>query len=502
MFKVTQWFGENPEYYGQFGLPGHEGIDLVAPHGQYIFSVREGAVYLVQNNPNASNYGKHVRVAHSDGFKTLYAHLDQTSVDLGEPVVSGQKVGEADNTGNSFGSHLHMGEKEEGVVYVDERGTEWPYNFRDPWLHLVDIYDQWLDSNGIVGYLYGPGLIENIQGTHARVFGTLNFRSSPSSSGELLGQVTTHTVVRLTGVFSNGYYQVVSPVDIPVTPPPGDSKFGLHFRADPDDNISAAEYNEQAILLTANGRTAKLLHNHPQSVFHAVCAQNPETIVVRVFESMNGRNLSPQQFYDNTIFELLDRISIVQSYGIEPIIEVHNEPNLVLEGLTSSWANGVEFGMWLITLIDLYRSQNALQSLKFIYPGLSPGGEIPNVRQDSTQFLQQSIQAGILLHVDGVACHAYWSNGWPMQTAIDHVNFTKATTLKPVWVTEVSRNDRPSTVPPEQYGEEYALFRNSIDVEGLYFFVGSASNLYFEPECWVTEYGESKGIAAAMVNAL
>jgi hypothetical protein len=186
---------------------------------------------------------------------------------------------------------------------------------------------------------------------------------------------------------------------------------------------------------------------------------------------------------------------------LEPIVEVHNEPNLVEEGLTLSWSDGWGFGIWLTDVLSLYRGISGFQGVQFIYPGLSPGETIQGVREDSTTFLEGSIASGVLVQVDGVAVHAYWSTGWSMQTAIDHVNYTQLTTLKPIYATEVSRNDRPAIFTPEVYGIEYALFRNSVDIDGVYYFVGSASNSYFWPECWV-ENGVTKGIATAMVNAL
>lgn len=116
-FKViTQGFGENPSYYSQFGLDGHEGIDIKAPHGSKIFTVAGGTVYRVNDsrekyNPltrEGHNYGVHVRIDHGNGYRTVYAHLDQRIVKLGEFVKAGQLIGYADDTGNSFGSHLHM----------------------------------------------------------------------------------------------------------------------------------------------------------------------------------------------------------------------------------------------------------------------------------------------------------------------------------------------------------------------------------------------------------
>lgn len=500
MIKVTQWYAENPQYYAQFDLPGHEGLDMVAPTGEDVFAVANGTVYDLRHE---GNYGLQVRLLHADGFKTTYAHLQATSVILGQNVVGGQKLGDADNTGNSYGSHLHLSEKQEGVNYTDENGTVWPFNFRDPWIHLQPVYEAWLVQNGIVGYVTASGLVKNLQGNYARAYGTLNIRATPSSAGTLLGQITSHTVVRITGAAVGGYYPVVTPIDVHVTPPATRPKFGLHFRADPDANVSPAEYNEQQILINEGGNTAKLLHAHPQSVFETVCNQRPTVLVIRVFQTgWENRVVTAQNFFDWTVHELIQRVNLVRSRGITPVIEVHNEPNLVQEGLGLSWEDGNKFGIWLRDVINLYKTRSELTSVSYMYPGLSPGGTVAGVRQDSTAFLQQSISSGVMNHVNAMGVHAYWSAGFPMQSAINHVNQTKNTTGKPTYVTEASINDRPSVLTPQQYGDQYAEFIQSVAVEGIYFFVGSASNSYFEPETWVRTNGTSKGIAASLANSL
>lgn len=129
--KINQAFGANPQNYEQFGLPGHEGIDFYAPHGTPILAVADGQVYRVESTDN-SNYGLQVRVNHGDGHKTVYAHLNNVDVTVGQFVTGGQKLGNADNTGNSFGSHLHLTYKREGLTYTDAKGNVWPSNIFDP----------------------------------------------------------------------------------------------------------------------------------------------------------------------------------------------------------------------------------------------------------------------------------------------------------------------------------------------------------------------------------
>ncbi len=131
---ITQPFGAHPEIYAQWGLPGHEGVDIRAPMGTNIYAAADGVVYLADNDP-AGAYGKQIRLRHRDGYKTIYAHLYELLVEEGDFVKAGQIIGRADNTGNSYGSHLHLALKKEGAT---ERGeTDYPRDIIDPTPFLV-----------------------------------------------------------------------------------------------------------------------------------------------------------------------------------------------------------------------------------------------------------------------------------------------------------------------------------------------------------------------------
>ena len=57
-----------------------------------------------------------VKVDHGGGLQTWYAHLSAVSVNAGDEVATGDKVGEMGSTGNSTGSHLHLEVKVDGVA--------------------------------------------------------------------------------------------------------------------------------------------------------------------------------------------------------------------------------------------------------------------------------------------------------------------------------------------------------------------------------------------------
>lgn len=112
---ITQWYGVNRHLYEQYGLPGHEGLDFRAPNGSKVVAAASGRVYEVANR---GNYGIHVRIEHErpEGkFKTIYAHFQEALVEVNQQVTAGEVIGLADNTGNSFGAHLHLTMKLEGI---------------------------------------------------------------------------------------------------------------------------------------------------------------------------------------------------------------------------------------------------------------------------------------------------------------------------------------------------------------------------------------------------
>lgn len=129
--RVTQQWGANPEYYDQFGLPGHEGVDMAAPLRSAILCVAPGKVVRVHHNPDDHNYGKHVYVLHEDGELTGYCHLDDIYVTMDQQVDARTMLGVSGSTGNSTGPHLHFLRKRPGETYSDKYGT-WPYNIFDP----------------------------------------------------------------------------------------------------------------------------------------------------------------------------------------------------------------------------------------------------------------------------------------------------------------------------------------------------------------------------------
>ncbi len=115
--QVTSDFGATNRPSGK----PHRGMDLRAARGTAVTAPADGKV-VVSTDAYAlgAQYGKVVVLEHADGLRTLYAHLDERSVRVGEQVRPGQQIGVSGATGKVTGPHLHF-EVQRGGAQVDPR---------------------------------------------------------------------------------------------------------------------------------------------------------------------------------------------------------------------------------------------------------------------------------------------------------------------------------------------------------------------------------------------
>ena len=85
----------------------HAGIDFAAPPGTPILAA--GAGRVVHAGPNGG-YGQWIKISHSDGLATGYAHLSRIApgVRRSARVKQGQVIGYVGSSGLSTGPHLHF----------------------------------------------------------------------------------------------------------------------------------------------------------------------------------------------------------------------------------------------------------------------------------------------------------------------------------------------------------------------------------------------------------
>lgn len=84
----------------------HSGIDLVADFGKPVSPVMDGEVKSTVSD--WLGYGRHVIIDHGGGFASLYGHLSQIEVKVGDKVTIESEIGKVGSTGFSTGPHLHL----------------------------------------------------------------------------------------------------------------------------------------------------------------------------------------------------------------------------------------------------------------------------------------------------------------------------------------------------------------------------------------------------------
>ncbi len=84
----------------------HNGTDFAAPRGTPIMAAGAG---IVERANRFGSFGNYIRIRHTNGYETAYAHLQgfARGVRAGSRVQQGQVIGYVGTTGRSTGPHLH-----------------------------------------------------------------------------------------------------------------------------------------------------------------------------------------------------------------------------------------------------------------------------------------------------------------------------------------------------------------------------------------------------------
>jgi murein DD-endopeptidase MepM/ murein hydrolase activator NlpD len=107
---LTDGFGtRNDPFTGRRAF--HRGLDISARRGTPVHAPADGVVVFAGRN---GGLGKTIRISHGFGFTTLYGHLHEMTVELGDEVHRGDLIGTIGSTGRSTGSHLHYEVHEDG----------------------------------------------------------------------------------------------------------------------------------------------------------------------------------------------------------------------------------------------------------------------------------------------------------------------------------------------------------------------------------------------------
>lgn len=93
----------------------HPGVDIANRSAPGI-AASDGGTVVVAGWPDAGGYGNRVVIDHGNGYTSLYAHLSNIYVSVGQTVTRGQLIGQMGSTGRSTGTHLHLEIHYKGVA--------------------------------------------------------------------------------------------------------------------------------------------------------------------------------------------------------------------------------------------------------------------------------------------------------------------------------------------------------------------------------------------------
>lgn len=433
--RLTQLFGNDPDYYGQFGLPGHEGLDMAAAYGSPIRACYDGVVYAVYPSSDGHNYGIHVRLAHTfpDGqqYKTVYAHLESINVRLGDTVKQGDVIGDANNTGNSRGSHLHLTVKLVGATAAGLTNYSWDIIDPTKFFDLRDVVMP-ISDTGYAFKDWAPSKF--LAGVHARADG-------------------------------------------------GDPRLA-DYKA-----VGNARVNALKLLTTCTPAHINMWNAEFDGI------GRDQFTMARMFASFDDdRVVSAEDF----VHWLLPDMQRLYDVGVR-YFEIHNEPNLRKEGFGASWKDGHQFASWFLVVQNEFKNlfHDAKFGFPGCSPGsdvMYDDGRL--ARRSQWQFLEEAIAA--VRAADWVGVHCYWLSRAEMlseEHGMGWKRFARRWPEKLLLITEFG-NALPYIAKSEkgqQYRNYYQELARQQSVGAAFSFVVSGSG--WPGWCWVDESGEINEIA-------
>ncbi len=269
--------------------------------------------------------------------------------------------------------------------------------------------------------------------------------------------------------------------------PAGVCLAGLHGRA--DGRMQAADFD---VVAQARMEAVKLMSTAAPEDVDRLKAIRPDVFVmVRLFANFENRVVAAEDFAQWVTHDM----GRFYQRGVR-YYEIHNEPNLKVEGWMRSWQNGREFGAWWLTV------RNRLKSLypeaKFGWPGLSPDGFPMPERTNDMQFLRDAAEA--VRAADWLGLHCYWRDEAEMNADAGGMGFREYRRQFPdklLFVTEFSNptHNVDSAAKGAQYVRYFRATRNEPGLGAVFAFVVSAS-ANFPHEAWRFEDGQISGIVA------
>jgi hypothetical protein len=252
--------------------------------------------------------------------------------------------------------------------------------------------------------------------------------------------------------------------------------------ARPDGLMHQADWD---VVREARIEALKVRTTTPPDVVSRALVDNPSMLVIaNLGMDFRGRMIAPAEFariVENDAAELYDQ-------GVQ-YFEIHNEPNLVVEGYGSAWRDGYEFGQWFLQVTGYLRPR--LPMARFGWPGLSLGPKIDGMRGDALRFLEEA--SAIIPQAEWIGCHCFWQDEAGMMSVDGGVGYKLYRDEWPsrlLMITEFS-NTSPA-VSAEERGRQYATYFQLLHGQegiGAAFASVVSSSAGYSNEVWRSEAG-------------
>ena len=83
----------------------HQGVDLAVPENSHVRAIMGGRVVFADRY---AGFGKLVTIDHGKNRISVYGHLSELLVHVGERITAGALLGRVGSTGTATGPHLHF----------------------------------------------------------------------------------------------------------------------------------------------------------------------------------------------------------------------------------------------------------------------------------------------------------------------------------------------------------------------------------------------------------
>lgn len=303
------------------------------------------------------------------------------------------------------------------------------------WLHITSPWEGYV-STGSTSSPYVRLLNITItpapqsDGQHVKATTYLNVRSGPGTGYKVLFVLSPGQIVAVEGLVSGWYklagvnqyisaaYSVPVTATVPVptpgpspVPPPSNLSWSLPFSASQrgvgtNTGGWVPGPSELALIRANDVQVAYVMGYNTGVAAQAVAKLREAGIQQFIIRASTYEPITTAQRFLDLTMPVLREYYVTLGSPQNMMIAIHNEPNLISEGLGKGWSDGAGFAAFWATVAQVYR--NAFPSCKLGFPAMSPGTYVVGVRENEIQFVQEA--AAAVRAADWIGVHAYWQN--------------------------------------------------------------------------------------------